>query len=155
MLAPGIAVLIFLTDQFTKFLIQKHFVLHEILTIVPGFFDLRYIRNTGAAWGRFEGGYLWLSVLSVVMLVLIVVFRKSIMGERLIERVCLGLICGGIAGNLIDRVRLHYVVDFLDFHWHVHHFPAFNVADSAICVGVFLYAVSQYITEKNKAAQDD
>jgi signal peptidase II len=154
MLALGIAVLIAVADQLTKFLVQKFFVLHESLTVIPGFFDLRYIQNTGAAFGRFEGGYIWLSVLSVVMLVLIVIFRKLIMGNGIFDRICLGLICGGIVGNLIDRVRLHYVVDFLDFYFKGHHFPAFNVADSSICVGVFLYAVLQYIVDKKRSRSE-
>ena len=151
MLSLCIALGIVFSDQFTKYLICKHFVLHESLTIIPGLFDLRYIRNTGAAWGMFAGGHLWLSLLSVAMLVLLVIFRKSFLSDSITDRITLGLISGGIIGNLIDRVRLQYVVDFLDFFWHGHHFPAFNVADSAICVGVCLYMISQFIAERKKA----
>lgn len=96
----------------------------------------------------FAGGHLWLALLSVVMLVLMVVFRKSFLSDLLIDRICLGFIAGGIIGNLIDRVRLQYVVDFLDFYWRDHHFPAFNIADSAICIGVALYAVSQFMVAR-------
>jgi signal peptidase II len=93
-----------------------------------------------------------LSLISVVMLLLMVVFRKSFLSDSLIDRICLGCIAGGIVGNLIDRIRLQYVVDFLDFYYKTHHFPAFNVADSSICIGVFLYAVSQFITTRRQVA---
>jgi signal peptidase II len=149
MLPLCIALAIGIFDQATKLLIQKHFVLHESVCVVPGIFDLRYIQNTGAAWGIFAGGHLWLALLSVVMLIVIVVFRKSFLTDGLMDRICLGLIIGGIVGNLVDRVRLQYVVDFLDFYWRTHHFPAFNVADSAICVGVGLYIASQIMTARN------
>ncbi len=148
MLPLCIALSIALSDQITKFLIQRNFALHEYFAIVPGLFDLRYIQNTGAAWGMFAGGHIWLALLSVVMLVLMVVFRKSFLSDSLIDRICLGFIAGGIVGNLIDRVRLRYVVDFLDFYWRDHHFPAFNIADSAICIGVALYAISQFMVAR-------
>ena len=124
MLPLCIALAVTLSDQITKVLIRGNFALHESLPIIPGFFDLRYIQNTGAAWGMFAGGHLWLALLSVVMLVVILVFRRSFLTDSLIDRVCLGLIVGGIVGNLIDRVRLQYVVDFLDFYLGPHHRPA-------------------------------
>lgn len=139
----AIAIFVGVLDQLAKFLIRKHFVLHDAVTIIPGIFDLRYIRNTGAAWGMFADGTIWLSLFSIIMLVVLIVFRKSFLSDSLIDRICLGLLCGGIVGNLIDRVWLRYVVDFLDFYWKNHHFPAFNVADSAICIAVFLYIISQ------------
>jgi signal peptidase II len=146
MLPLCIACSIVLLDQLTKLLILRDFFLHESVSVVPGFFDLRYIQNTGAAWGMFAGGHLWLALLSLVMLGVIVVFRRSFLSDARIDRICLGVIIGGIVGNLIDRVRLQYVVDFLDFYWRAHHFPAFNVADSAICIGVGLYILSQIMT---------
>ena len=144
MLPLGIAFLVVLLDQLTKYLVRSHFALHEAVTVIPGLFDLRYIRNTGAAWGILPDATIWLALLSVVMLVVIVVFRTSLMAGGRLDTVGLGLICGGIIGNLIDRVWLKYVVDFLDFYWRDHHFPAFNVADSAICVGVFFYIAVQF-----------
>jgi signal peptidase II len=68
-------------------------------------------------------------------------FRRGFLPPGWLGRMILGLLAGGIVGNLIDRVRLGYVVDYLDFHWHGHHFPAFNVADASICIGVGLYMV--------------
>lgn len=151
MLPLSIAIVITLTDQVTKYLVQRHFALHDALPIVSGLFDLRYIQNTGAAWGLFAGGHLWLALLSVVMLVVILLFRKSFLSDGMPDKICLGLIVGGIAGNLIDRVRLQYVVDFLDFYWREQHFPAFNIADSAICVGVGLYIASQFVAARRQA----
>ncbi len=144
MLALLLAIGVTLVDQASKFLVRRHFYLYiEVQPVIPGLFDLRYIQNTGAAWGMFAGGHLWLAGLSVVVLALLVICRRSFFGESRIDRVAFGLISGGVVGNFIDRVRLHYVVDFLDFYWRGHHFPAFNVADAAICIGVGLYMLSQ------------
>jgi signal peptidase II len=85
------------------------------------------------------------------MLVVIVCFRRSFLNDVPGHRLALGLMVGGIVGNLIDRLRLQYVVDFLDFHWGVHHFPAFNVADSSICIGVGLYILSMLLTPSPRA----
>ncbi len=134
-------------DQGTKYLVQRHFHVGDFIEIVPRLLDFHYIRNTGAAWGLFSGFSHWLVVVSFVMLVVLVVFRRSIMTDSLVHRCATALMIGGIVGNLIDRVRLGYVVDFIDFYWldraTPHHFPAFNVADSAICIGVGLYILTQ------------
>lgn len=143
MLPLLLAIGVTLLDQAIKFLIRCDFLLYESLPVIPGFFDLRYIQNTGAAWGIFSGGHYWLAALSVVVLTLLVLFRHLFFSGGRIDRIAFGLMMGGIAGNFIDRVRLNYVVDFLDFHWGLHHFPAFNVADAAICSGVGLYMLSQ------------
>ncbi len=142
MLVLLLSVAVAVLDQVTKDQVMTHFYPGESLAMVPGFFDLVYVRNTGAAWGMFGGSNGWLALFSVVMLVVIVVFRRSFLSDTWIHKVAFGLMTGGITGNLIDRLRLNYVVDFLDFHWYSHHFPAFNVADSAICVGVGLYMLT-------------
>ena len=130
-------------DQITKHLVRSHFVVGDRITVIPGFFNLTYVRNTGAAWGILSGLNHWLIVLSVVMLALLVVFRRSFLTDSLIHRIAAGLMIAGIVGNLVDRFRLGYVVDFLDFHPGFT-FPSFNVADAAICVGVGLYMISQF-----------
>lgn len=150
MLPLLIGIAITLIDQVTKFLVDWNFDLHESVPIVPGLFDLRYIRNTGAAWGLFAGGQFWLAMLSVVVLLALVIFRRSFFADGLTDRVAFGLIIGGIVGNFIDRVRLKYVIDFLDFHWHGQHFPAFNVADAAICCGVALYMIAQLLMARRQ-----
>ena len=136
----GVAVL----DQFTKHLTQANIPYGQRIPVVPGFFSLSHIHNTGAAWGMLQGHNRWLITLSFVMLAVVIVFRRHFIGESRLSRVAAGLILGGIVGNLVDRVRLGYVVDFLDFLLWGYPFPAFNVADSAICIGVGLYMISQF-----------
>ena len=130
-----VALLVILLDQATKEWVRGAFSLHESVPVIPGFFHLTYIRNTGAAWGMFSGQNVALSALALVMLGALVVFRRKILPPGRVHRVALGLLCGGIVGNLFDRLRLDYVVDFLDFFHRGWHFPAFNVADAAIVVG--------------------
>jgi len=144
-----------LLDQATKFLVRQRFYLYESVPVVPGLFDLRYIQNTGAAWGIFAGGHYWLAALSLVVLAALVVFHRSFFSGSPVDRFAFGLIIGGIVGNFIDRVRLNYVVDFLDFYWQGYHFPAFNVADSAICCGVALYMLSQVLVARSRTREQD
>ncbi len=134
-----------LLDQVTKELVRWHMDLYEAVPVVPGLFDLRYIQNSGAAWGLFAGYQDALALLSFVVLVALAVFRRSFFRETLPERIAFGCLLGGITGNFLDRVRLGYVVDFLDFHWSGRHFPAFNVADSAICIGVGIVMIMQVL----------
>jgi signal peptidase II len=133
-------------DQATKHLARRHLA-GGPRHLIEGFFSLRYVQNTGAAWGMMEGLNDWLVVFSLLVLILLVVFRRSLLIDTFAHRLATGLMLGGIAGNLIDRVRLGYVVDFLDFHLQGRHFPAFNIADSAICIGVGLYIITQFLHE--------
>ena len=142
-----VAVGIVLLDQATKEWVRRAFALHESIPVLPDFFSLTYVRNTGAAWGMFSGQNLSLALLAVVMLAALVLFRHKLLMPGRIHRVALGLLCGGIVGNLLDRVRLDFVTDFLDFHWRGWHFPAFNVADSAICVGVAIYMLGTLLAK--------
>lgn len=151
LLSLGIIVL----DQATKQWIVLHFSLGESLPVIPGFFNLAYVRNPGAAWGMMGGLTGPLILLSVAVLVVLVFFRRSFLTDSLIHRLSLALMIGGIVGNLLDRIRLRYVVDFLDFCWQNHHFPAFNVADSAICVGVGLYILTALFPRLNTASGDE
>ena len=144
MLILVIGIAITLLDQITKYMIRMGFALGETRPILDGFFDLTYLRNTGAAWGMFGGQNGPLIILSVVMLALLIIFRRSFVVDCLIHRLAMGLMLGGIIGNLIDRIRLGWVTDFLDFYIKGHHWPSFNVADAAICTGVGLYIISSW-----------
>ena len=146
-----VALCVVLLDQASKEWVRGAFSLHESVPVIPGFFHLTYIRNTGAAWGMFSGQNVALSALALVMLAVLVVFRRKILPPGRVHRVALGLLCGGIAGNLFDRLRLDYVVDFLDFFVRTSHFPAFNVADSAICVGVGIYVLGTLLAKTPEA----
>jgi signal peptidase II len=142
-----IAAFIAVLDQFTKRLVLQY--VHEALpvTVVPGFFQIVNWRNTGAAWGMFRG-YNWvLAVVSVVTVAGLYLFRHSFGIKKPAAGMALGLIVGGIIGNFIDRVEHQSVVDFLDFYIGARHWPAFNVADSAICIGVVLYIIISWRTD--------
>ena len=141
-----LSIAIVLLDQITKCLVIAKFHLSDSFEVIPGLLSLTYVRNMGAAWGMLGGWNSVLVALSAIVLVLLVFFRRSFLTDSLIHRISLGLMLGGIAGNLFDRIRYPYVVDFLDFYWKSHHFPAFNVADSAICVGVGLYILSSFLS---------
>lgn len=147
MLVLGLALTIFLSDQWTKRWVLDGFALGESRVVIPGFFHFTYIRNTGAAWGLFGGHNNGLVLLSVLMLAALLLFRRSFLTPSRSHRIALGCMIGGIVGNLADRVRLGYVVDFLDFFHGPRHFPAFNIADSAICVGVGIYVVSSFLAD--------
>jgi signal peptidase II len=138
-----IALAIVLTDQVTKALVVRTMRLGQSIPVVPGFFDLTFVLNPGAAFSLFATlperiRVPFFIVVSVAAIVLIAVYRaRHLRGHRL-ATVSLGLILGGAVGNLIDRVRFGVVVDFLDVHVYQYHWPVFNVADSAISVGVGL-----------------
>jgi signal peptidase II len=133
----AIALVLLLADQFTKILVIGSFQLGEGIP-VTGFFNLVRVHNAGAAFSFLAGASGWqrwfFTALGLVAAVVIVWMLKGHPGQRLF---CFALACilGGAVGNVIDRVLYGYVVDFLDFHWAGMHFPAFNVADSAISVG--------------------
>ena len=147
-----VALCVVLLDQASKEWVRGAFSLHESIPVIPGFFHLTYIRNTGAAWGLFSGQNIALSALALVMLAVLVAFRRKILPPGRVHRVALGLLCGGIVGNLFDRLRLDYVVDFLDFFVRSSHFPAFNVADSAICIGVGIYVLGTLLVQAPDSA---
>jgi len=128
-------------DQATKVLVVEEFALHESREIIPGFFNLVYVQNLGAAFGIFSGlsspvRELVLFSSTVLALTVVFAFMGSAVGESRLGRWGLALVCGGAFGNLVDRARLGYVIDFLDFYVGSFHWPAFNLADSYICIGV-------------------
>jgi signal peptidase II len=152
MLVLAISFSVAVLDQVTKHLVRSRLTLGEPVPVIDGLFSLTYVQNTGAAWGILAGLNNWLIVLSAAMLVFLVLFRRQFLTESLIHRWAAGLLIAGIVGNLVDRVRLGYVVDFLDFHWKTAaRFPAFNIADAAICTGVGLYMLSQFTPHRQPA----
>ena len=152
-LLVGLAVL--LLDQLTKQAVRANLFYGESRPLIDGFFNLVYVRNDGAAWNILSGQGIVLILVSVAVLVLLVVFRRSFMEESALHRVMLGLMLGGIAGNLIDRVRFGWVTDFLDFQFGSYHYPSFNVADSAICIAVALYFVTSLLGRERGAGSGE
>jgi signal peptidase II len=138
-----LALVIIIADAWTKHLVSTRIDLHESIPLIPDFLQLVHVRNTGAAFGigansdsRIVPLLLNLGAITVFFVVVAYAFRAAVTDRML--QTGLHLILGGAIGNLIDRFRLGYVVDFVDVFIRSHHWPAFNVADSAICVGIAL-----------------
>ena len=148
-----IAIAVVVLDQITKHLIDSRMLLHDSIPVIGGFFSITYVKNPGAAFGFLAGASpLFRAVffigVTLAAIILILYYMRKMKVEDALVIVPLSLILGGAVGNLIDRVRLGEVIDFLDAHWYQHHWPAFNVADSLICVGVFLLAFDMLREEK-------
>ena len=145
-----------LLDQLTKLWVRTSFVYGgEPQAVIPGFFNLVYVRNTGAAWGMLGGQQVLLVLLSIAVLVMLALYHRRLLNPTLDHRIALGLMTGGILGNLIDRVRLGWVTDFLDFHVGAWHWPSFNVADSAICIAVGIYLLSSLWHTRHPLKSDE
>lgn len=129
-------------DQVTKAAVRATLALHEEIVVIPGLLSMTHVRNTGAAFGilnaaEFPYKATILSIVAVIALVGIAAYAAKLSPHQRAARLGLALILGGAIGNLIDRVTAGYVIDFVDVYWGDWHFWAFNVADSAITVGVF------------------
>jgi len=150
-----VSLAVLLLDQWTKGLITRSFEVHQSTPVVANLFDLTYVRNSGAAFGLFasvDSSVKAIVLNSVAVLVFLVVSAYALRSSHKSIRLQLGfaLILGGAVGNLLDRVRFGYVVDFLDFSISGHHWPAFNVADSAICIGVGLLFLDMLRAEEER-----
>ena len=143
----GLAFVILLVDQFTKVLIVGFYQLGDSTT-VTSFFNVVRVHNSGAAFSFLAGSSGWqrwfFTVIGLAAAALIMWLLKSHSGQKLFA-LALACILGGAIGNVIDRLLYGYVVDFLDFHWHHWHFPAFNVADSAITIGAACLILDELI----------
>jgi signal peptidase II len=148
-------------DAWTKWLVSTRIDMHDSIPIIPNLFQLVHVRNTGAAFGiganaqsQIVPTLLNLGAIAVFFVVVVYAFRAAV-SDRLLQT-GLHLILGGAIGNLIDRFRLGYVVDFLDVYvnWggQPHHWPAFNVADSAICIGIGLLFLDMRKKPEERAA---
>jgi signal peptidase II len=137
---------ILVLDQWTKSLVVQKLPLYQRVEVIQGFFDLTHVRNTGGAFGIFGGekgglGSILFVVVSLIAIGAIVFLFLRIKENERTLAFSFSLILSGAVGNLIDRLRYGEVVDFLDFYLSSYHWPAFNVADSAICVGIGLMAL--------------
>ena len=138
-------------DQLTKQLVMALIPQHRAIPIIPGFFDLTNVRNPGAAFGFLAGAQGWwrtafFIAVSIVALVVIALLIQRSADRRSV--VSFSLVAGGAVGNLVDRIRFGAVVDFIDWYYRSWHWPAFNIADSAITIGVGLLAVEMLFLEK-------
>ena len=145
-------------DQVTKALVQQSMALHETRPLVEGFLSLTHVRNRGAAFGLLSDADLpfqaaLFSIVSVAALVAIAIYAFRLPPKSTLPRAGLALILAGAMGNLIDRALLGYVIDFVDVYWRSHHWPAFNLADSAISVGVALLLLDSLVSPQRTKAE--
>ena len=142
-----IALVVFALDQATKLAIVSRVTFNPLhahglghdLEIIRGFFYIIHVGNTGAAWSMFAGRSVLLACLAAGTLLAIYFWRHSLGLQARLSQISFGLLCGGIVGNLVDRLLHQHVIDFIDLHFGAYIYPTFNVADSGICVGVILY----------------
>jgi len=149
-----VAGVVYALDQATKFVVSRYLDLAHQVVVVDGFFKLVHWANTGAAWSMFPGNNVLLAVISVLALLVLWFSKDHFEADRTLGQVALGLILGGILGNLTDRLVIGHVTDFLYFHLYRRGggelgFPAFNMADSAICTGVGLLFLLSWRSERH------
>jgi signal peptidase II len=143
-----LAAAVFVLDQATKIWIVNHVPFDPMhshgvgsdIEVIRGFFYIIHVGNTGAAWSMFSGRSVTLAILAAGTLIAIFFWRHTLGLKHPLSQVCFGLLCGGIVGNLVDRLVHQHVIDFIDLHFGSSYvYPTFNVADSGICVGVVIY----------------
>ncbi len=147
-------------DQASKALLQRSLELHEYRPVIEGLFSISHVRNRGAAFGILSDAGLpyqgvVLSLVSLLALVAIAVYSWRLPAEARLPRLALAFVLGGALGNLIDRVRFGYVVDFIHVYWNQHVWPDFNLADSAITTGVCLLLLDMLRPERRAEAQPE
>lgn len=140
-LVVGLLITIIFLDQVTKWFVDRTMPLYRSIPVIDGFFNLTYIRNTGAAFGILAGSGAhfrlpFLVAFSVLAIVFIIIMLRRLPEHETGLISALAFILGGAIGNLIDRFVYGEVIDFLDFYWATYHWPAFNIADSFITIGV-------------------
>ncbi len=144
-----VSLAVIVLDQWTKWLVEVHLPHHATQPVIPGFFNLTHVRNTGVAFGLFAsdggGGAGWLLTgLGLGALVAVGLYFWYTPSRDRVLLVALALVVGGAVGNLVDRVSSGAVTDFLDVYVGLHHWPSFNIADSAISVGIVLMAIDSF-----------
>lgn len=118
------------------------------VVVVPSVFNLAYVENRGCAWGMLQGKVWPLAMFGLVAMGLLIWKRRSVFGTGTVAFVAEVLLYSGIIGNLIDRIFRGYVIDMFDFHWGVHHFPCFNLADSFICIAAGLLILMSFAKDR-------
>jgi len=146
---------VLVVDQWTKHAVQQNLAPYQKVEVIRGFFDLTHVRNTGGAFGILAGekggtGSLLFVVVSLIAIGSILFLFKKMKEDEESLALSLSLVLGGAIGNLFDRFRYGEVIDFLDFHMASFHWPAFNVADSAICLGIGLMAFELLIRDHKR-----
>ncbi len=142
--------IVLILDQIIKLLVMKLLNENQIISVIPNFFSLTYVKNTGAAFSILEGK---LSLLIIISVMFITIIHEYIKKEENIPKLSLisyGLILGGVFGNLLDRIIHQAVTDYLSFHLFNYYFPIFNLADICITCGIFLLIIETFLEKKKE-----
>lgn len=142
-----ISLLFVVIDQVVKILVISKLALQQSITIINNFFNITYVRNTGAAWSILSGNVLLLIMISVLALVTIYYYLIKDKDLNKIDIVSYSMLIGGIIGNLIDRIVHGYVIDYLDFRIFNYNFPIFNIADTLIVISIIIIGISLIVGE--------
>ena len=137
-----ITAVVLMLDQFIKILVNKYIEFGKVISIIPNFFNLTNIKNTGAAFSILQDNTILLIILTVIIIIILDRFIKKEKNFTKLSSLSLGLIMGGIFGNLLDRIIHHGVIDYLSFKIFDYNAPIFNLADATIVVGVLLFLIS-------------
>lgn len=135
------SVIVLLIDQIVKLLIKTNMNLNEEISIIPNFFSIQYLKNTGAAFSILENQTILLAITSIICISVIIYYLKKEENLTTPMYLSFGLVLGGILGNLIDRIVYQGVIDFLSFQIFNYNFPVFNIADIGITIGVLLLII--------------
>lgn len=136
-------------DQFSKFLVVKNISESQQIELIDNFFNLTYVKNYGAGFSILQNQRIFLIVVSFAAVILMTYLLKKSKSNETLNRICYLLIIGGAIGNIIDRIKLGYVIDFLDFYIFSYNFPVFNFADSCLTIGCFVLIISILLESKN------
>ncbi|MGA1869264.1 MAG: signal peptidase II [bacterium] len=144
-------------DQVTKYLVRTYMYIGQSICIIPGYFNLVYVMNPGGAFGfwadkshYFRAFFFFIIGLLAIVILIIIYFDPS---YGILTRIGIVLLLSGAIGNIIDRIRWRMVVDFLDFYWRSFHWPAFNVADTAISIGMGLFLLELWSDYRRKVRE--
>lgn len=138
----SIASIVIMVDLILKFIVSSKLVENDIIKVIPNFFSIYYLKNTGAAFSILQDSTPFLVVLSALILLVLNNYIDKEKDLNKISEISLGMVIGGIFGNMIDRIINHSVTDFISFRIFNYNFPVFNIADIGITVGVFLLLIS-------------
>jgi len=151
MIVLAISLIIVILDQISKIMVRSTMELHDSIPVINNFFHLTYVTNDGMAFGiNFPRGIYIFTIASFLLTLILIAFLWKERNESLIMRISLALIIGGAIGNFIDRFLFKEVVDMFDFVFWGHHWYIFNVADSAVTVGMFLYIIYSFFLQPKK-----
>ena len=139
-----LSLILLLIDQISKALVAYYFEVGESKVIIDNFFSLTYIKNSGAAWGMFAGGTIFLAIVSILFLGFIISSIKKMEDVTTFNVITYSLIISGIIGNMIDRIVRGSVIDFFNFYIFGYDYPVFNIADIFIVVGIILIVIESF-----------